>query len=106
LEKADIWNMLEILNFGKSLEINARVKVLLNCVHGGTLWLDPPVSIDIAMIACITRLPKANEDLAILFNKTEERSLSELMKENFQTFRGKRGLDVKNINDINVRFAM
>jgi hypothetical protein len=28
------------------------------------------------------------------------------MKEKFQTFRGKRGLDVKNISDPNVWFAM
>jgi hypothetical protein len=76
-----------------------------HCVHGGTLWLDPPVSIDTALIACITGLPKAGEDPTILFNKEGERALSESMKEKFQTFRGKRGLDVKNINDNNVRFA-
>jgi hypothetical protein len=28
------------------------------------------------------------------------------MKDKFDTFRGKRGLDVRNINDKNVRFAM
>jgi hypothetical protein len=28
------------------------------------------------------------------------------MKEKFHTFRGKRGLDVKRINDKNVRFVM
>jgi len=28
------------------------------------------------------------------------------MKDNFDTFRGKRGMDVRNINDKNVRFAM
>jgi hypothetical protein len=28
------------------------------------------------------------------------------MKEKFDTFRGKRGLDVKSINDKNVRFVM
>jgi hypothetical protein len=35
-----------------------------------------------------------------------ERALSESMKEKFQTHRGKQGLDVKNINNKNVRFAM
>jgi hypothetical protein len=82
------------------------VKVLLSCVHGGTLWLDPLVSIDTALIACIIGLPKSNKDLTTFFNKRGERSLSELMKEKFQTFRGKMGLDVKNINDNNVRFLM
>jgi hypothetical protein len=54
------------------VEINACVKVFLSCVHGGTLWLDPPVSIDTALIACITGLPKFGEDLGLLFNKEGE----------------------------------
>jgi hypothetical protein len=54
LDKACILNLLEILHFRKSLEINACVKVLLICVHGGTLWIDPPILIDIALIPCIT----------------------------------------------------
>jgi hypothetical protein len=67
---------MEIPQFRCSLEINACVKVLLNCVHGGTLWLDPPVSVDIALIAHITGLPKAEEDSTVFFNKAGERALS------------------------------
>jgi hypothetical protein len=37
LEKSGILNLLEIPHFGCSLEINACVKLLLNCVHGGTV---------------------------------------------------------------------
>jgi hypothetical protein len=59
LEKEGILNLLEIPHFRCNLEINACVKVFLSCVHGGTLWLDPPVSIDTALIARITGLPKA-----------------------------------------------
>jgi hypothetical protein len=99
LEKSGILNLLEVPHFGRSLEINACVKLLLSCIHGGTLWLDPPVSIDTALIAWITGLPKAGEDPTTLFNKAGERALSEAMKEKFHTFRGKRGLDVMNIND-------
>jgi hypothetical protein len=36
-----------------------------------------------------------------LFKKEGECSLSKSMKEKFQRFRGKRGMDVKNINDEN-----
>jgi len=78
----------------------------VSCIHGGTIWLDPPESIDIALIARITGLPKSDEDMTILFNKEGETTLSESMKEKFYTFRGKRGLDVKNIRETNVRFAM
>jgi hypothetical protein len=68
LEKSRILNLLEVPHFGRSLEINSCVKLLLNCVHGSTLWLDPPVSIDTALIARITGLSKAGEDLTTLFN--------------------------------------
>jgi hypothetical protein len=96
---------MDITHFGCSHEINACVKFFLSCIHGGTLWLDPLVSIDTALIAWITGLPKVGEDISLLFHKVGERSLSELMKENFQTFRGKKGMDVKKINDDNLQFA-
>jgi hypothetical protein len=102
LEKLGILNLLEIPHFGHSMEINACVKILLSCVHGGTLWIEPPVSIDTVLIAWIIGLPKDDEDLTILFNKERERTLLEEMKEKFHTFRGKGGLDVKNIIDDNV----
>jgi hypothetical protein len=35
LEKSGILNLLEIPHFGRSLEINACVKLLLSCIHGG-----------------------------------------------------------------------
>jgi hypothetical protein len=34
-----------------------------------------------------------------------ERALSEAMKEKYDTFRGEMGLDVKSINDIEVKFT-
>jgi hypothetical protein len=37
--------------------------------------------------------------------RSGEKALSESMKEKFNTFRGKRGLDVTNISDDVVRFA-
>jgi hypothetical protein len=82
------------------------VKVLLRCVHGGTLWLDPPVSIDTALIAHITGLPKVGEDPEPVVQQgrrvipllIDERKIPNTLEE-----RG--GLDVKNINDKNVRFA-
>jgi hypothetical protein len=82
------------------------VKVFLIYIHGGKLWLEPPVLIYIVLIACNRVLPKVGEDMAIFFNEVGERSLSDSMKEKFQKFRGKKGLDVKNINDKNVQFAM
>jgi hypothetical protein len=102
-----ILNLLEVPHFGCNLEINSCVKLLLSCIHGGTLWLDPPVSIDTALIAQITGLPKAGEDPTILFNKVGERALSEEMKEKFHTFRGKKGIGCHETSMIDgVQFAM
>jgi len=59
LDKEGILNLMEIPHFECSLEINYCVNLLLNCIHGGILWIDPLVSIDIALIACIIGLSKS-----------------------------------------------
>jgi hypothetical protein len=61
---------------------------------------------DIELIMWIIGLPKAGEDLTTLFNKVGEKAQSESMRDKFHNFRGKRGLDVVNIDDDGVRFAM
>jgi hypothetical protein len=48
-------------------EVNACVKFLLYCVHGGYMWLDRPISIDTDLIARITGLPTQGEDPTLLF---------------------------------------
>jgi hypothetical protein len=56
------------------------------------------------LISCITGLCKAKEYLGLFFNKMRERALFESMKEKFDAFRGKRGLDIKRINEKELRF--
>jgi hypothetical protein len=52
-------------------------------------------------------LPTVEEDLSILFeNNYGENTLYVGMKEKFNTFRGKRGLDVCSISDDVVRFLV
>lgn len=51
-------------------------------------------------------MPTAREDPTTLFeNKDGEKTLSKSMKEKFNTFREKRGLDIVSISDDVVRFA-
>jgi hypothetical protein len=57
MEKTRILNLLKIFHFCRSAKIKICVKMLLNCVHGGLLWLDTKVSIDTQWIAMITGLP-------------------------------------------------
>ena len=45
LKESCILNLLDIPHFGCSREVNARVKQLLSCIHGRTLWLDEKVEI-------------------------------------------------------------
>jgi hypothetical protein len=56
LVKLGIMNLLNISHFGRSVEINAFVKMLLSCIHGLFLWLDKLVSIEIELISQITKL--------------------------------------------------
>jgi hypothetical protein len=107
LQKEGLLNLFDIPHFGWSQEINACVKMLLSCVHGGYMWLDRPVSIDTDLIVHITGLPSQGEDPSLLFfDKKNEKSLSESMKEKFHTFCGQHGLDVASICDPTVRFVM
>jgi len=48
--------LLNISHFGRSVEINAFVKMLLSFIHGLFLWLDKLVSIEIELISQITKL--------------------------------------------------
>jgi hypothetical protein len=74
LEKSGILNLLQILHFGRSNEINTCVKMLLSCIHGGYLWLDRPMSIDTELIAWIIGFPMTGEDPSILFtDKSNEK---------------------------------
>jgi hypothetical protein len=77
IEKLGILNLLKVPHFGCILEINACDKLLLSCIHGGTLWIEPPMLIDTKLIVWITGIPKEGEDPTTLFNnKAGEKSQS------------------------------
>jgi len=62
LELSGITHLLDVPHFERSMYITNCVKTLLSVVHGGYLWLDPPVSIDAMLIHRITELPMIGED--------------------------------------------
>jgi hypothetical protein len=65
------------------------------------------VSIDIELIAWITRFLMVGEDLLPLFtDKANEKAWLERMKEKFDMFRGAHRLDVLSINDDYASFVM
>jgi hypothetical protein len=69
-------NLLYIPHFGCGKHINGCVKQLLARLHGGILWMDRLVPINVDLIAVITRLPMDGEKLEkYLEDKTKEKSI-------------------------------
>jgi hypothetical protein len=49
-------NVMKIPHFGRHQKVNACVKLLLSCYHGGYLWLDRRITVDLRLIHQITGL--------------------------------------------------
>jgi hypothetical protein len=80
--------------------INGCVKKLLAWVHGGILWMDRPVPINVDLIATITGLPMDGEKPEqYLEDKTKVKSISDEIKAKYGTERGNRGIRINDIND-------
>ena len=54
-------NLLGIPHVGRGKDVNKYIKNLLALVHGGVLWMDRIVLIDVDMIADVTGLPTTGE---------------------------------------------
>jgi hypothetical protein len=84
LQKAGFINLFNIPHFGWILDINVCVKMLLPFVHGGYIWIDRLVSIDIDLIVSITGLASQEEHpTSLFFYKNNENTLYGSMKEKF-----------------------
>ena len=62
LEQSGLLNLLRIPHFGQATEVNAMVRVLLSCVHGGCLSVGNRVDLNIDLIHRITGLSKTGKD--------------------------------------------
>ena len=58
LERSGLLNLLILPHFGRGAEVNAMVRILLSCLHGGYLWLGNKVDLNINLIHRITGLSK------------------------------------------------
>jgi hypothetical protein len=56
LENTRILKLMDIPHFNRGKETNNCVKKLMAILHGGFLWLEEPISIDMELIAFITGL--------------------------------------------------
>ena len=67
LDRSGLLGLINMPHFGRLNKANAYVIQMLACFHGGMLWLDNPIPVMVDLIAEITGLPKAGEDLAYHF---------------------------------------
>jgi hypothetical protein len=82
LAQSTLLNVMNIPHFGRHQEVNACVKLLLASYHGGYLWLNKCIMIDLTLINQITRLSMQGLDLQDYFpGKTMDRALSQNIKE-------------------------
>jgi hypothetical protein len=101
-----IMKLLDIPHFGHGKHINGCVNHFLARVHGGILWMDRPVHINVDLIATITGLPTDGEKPEkYLEEKTKEKSVSDEIKAKYGMERGNRGIWINDINDPTTRFA-
>jgi hypothetical protein len=97
---------LDIPHFGRGRDVNNCVKQLMEVTHGGYLWVEEPVSIDVELIVYITGLPSRGESpVQFLDDKTKEKALAEEMKKMYGTERGSCRIIIKRISDATTRLA-
>jgi hypothetical protein len=95
-----IMKLLDIPLFGRVKHINKCVKHLLARVHGGILWMDRPVPINVDLISTITRLPTDGEKPEqYMEDKTKAKAISDEIKAKYGMERGNRGIRLNNINN-------
>jgi hypothetical protein len=62
LAQSTLLNVMKIPHFGRYQEVNACVKLLILCYHGGYLWLDRRITVDLMLIHRITGLSMQGPD--------------------------------------------
>jgi hypothetical protein len=62
LAQSTVLNVMKIPHFGCHQEVNACVKILLSCYHGGYLWLDQRITMDMTLIHHIIGLSVKGPD--------------------------------------------
>jgi hypothetical protein len=96
-----ILNVMKIPHFGRHQEVNACIKLLLSCYHGGYLWLDRCITMDPTLIRLVTRLSMQGPDPHQLYlAKASDRFFPQRIKEAYNDVdKGKRGYKVASMQD-------
>jgi hypothetical protein len=107
LAQSTVLNVMKILHFGCHQEVNACVKLLLSCYHGGYIWVDRRINMDPMLIYQITGLNLKGPDPQQFYpRKTSDRYLTQCIKEAYgEVEKGKRGYKIASIQDGAIHLA-
>jgi hypothetical protein len=99
LAQSTLLNVMKIPHFGRHQEVNAYVKLLLSCYHGGYLWLDHRITVDPTLIHRITRLSMQGPNPQDFYpGKSIDHALAQKIKDTYGDFKkGTRGYNVASI---------
>jgi hypothetical protein len=80
LVQSTLLNVMKIPHFRKHQEVNACVKLLLSCYHGGYLWLNCRIIVDSTLINQIMGLSMQGPDLQDFYpGKAMDRALAKMI---------------------------
>jgi hypothetical protein len=98
---------MNISHFGRYWEVNACIKLLLSCFHGGYLWLDRHITIDPTLINRITGLSMHGPDPHEFYpGKATDHALAQKIKDTYDDAKkGTQGYKLASIQDGVVRLA-
>jgi hypothetical protein len=84
LAQSTLLNVMKIPHLGRHQEVNACVKLLLSCYHGGYLWLNLRIIVDLTLINHITKLSMKGPDPHYFYHgKTVDHILAQRIKETY-----------------------
>jgi hypothetical protein len=107
LAQSTLLNVMKIPHFGRHQEVNACVKLLLSCYHGGYLWLDHCIIVDPMLIHRITGLSMQGPDPQDFYpRKATDRTLAQKIKDTYgDVEKGTRGYKVASVQSGAVHLA-
>ena len=99
-------NLLKVPHFRRGAKVNAVVRVLLSCVHGGYLWLGNRVDLNFDLIHRITGLSKISKDPQThISGKRKDTKLSVILVNKYKLQRGGWAYDLTALADDTLRFT-
>jgi hypothetical protein len=107
LAQSTLLNVMKIPHLDRHQEVNAYVKLLLSCYHGGYLWLDHRITMDLTLINWITGHSMQGPDPQEFYpGKTSDQALAQRIKETYgDVEKGTRGYKVASIQSGTVHLA-